>query len=276
MAYYRRGRYGRRPAKKAKRIPRKQRVYARARVSRLKKQVQSIMSSMVETKQAFHTTGDTLVKFNSGIDSAGDMLQILPSISQSLLDNGRVGDQIRAQSLNVKGFVKLDINNTVANTTMPTVAVRMMIVSMKVRSNYLDATSAPTYLGTLLKKGGTTTGFTGALRDLYAPINTDAFTKHYDRIMYLTQDAVISPNGTANPGINAISSDVRKTIKFFNINVRCKKKLLKYDSNITSLTPTNWAPFLVLGYCYLDGSTIDTISTKVGLQYDSIFNYEDA
>lgn len=243
---------------------------------RFKKQVKSIIQSMVETKQAYHTTGDTYVKFNSGIDSNGDILQIVPSISQGTADNARVGDQLRAQSLNIKGIIRIDYNNAVSQTALPAVAVRLMVLSFKNRLNYPDAATQSSWLGSLLKKGGTTTGFTGVLRDLYSPINTDVFTCHYNKVMYLTQDALVSPNGTANPGLSVVPIDFRKCVKFFNINVKCKNKLLKYDAYTSPIQPINWSPFMCLGYAYLDGSSPDVINTKTGLQYDTIFNYEDA
>lgn len=230
--------------------------------------VKQIVSSLTETKQAFYTTGDAPVKFNSGIDSLGDMRDVLPQITQSTADNGRIGDQIRAKSLNIKGFIKLDIAPTIGTTGMPNVVVRMLVVSLKSKTNFTEATSSVTPLGSLIKKGGTTTTFSGVLRDVNAPINTDMWTVHSDKKYYLKQDYV---NGSQGP------MDVSNTVRFFNIRLKCKNKLLKYDSSISSaLLPTNYGPMILLGYSFLDGTTPDTVNTRVGLQYDTILNYEDA
>lgn len=243
--------------------------------SNLVRTVKKIVHSLTEDKQAYTTSGDSLIKFNSGIDSAGDMIQILPYVAASVNGNGRIGEQIRAKSLNVKGYLKLDINEVTDSTKLPSVIARMMVVTMKTRPCFYDATGSPATLATLLKKGGTTVGFTGKLSDIYAPINRDAFTVHYDKRFYLNQ-SYLNVTG-ASPPTTTVAQDIKNTIKFFKFNVKCKNKLLKYDEDVGSdLLPTNFGPFLVLGYAYADGSSADTIPTPLGLQFDSVFNFEDA
>lgn len=261
---------------------RRNRKALRARSQPSKKFVRSvkqIVKSLTETKQAFHNSGNSLTFFNSGVDSAGDMLQVLPNIAQSVLDNGRIGDQIRSQNLNIRGYLKLNINAASGtagdSTTLPNVIARLMVVSIKSRSNYTDASSGPGFLATLLKKGGTTVGFTGVLSDINAPINRDVFTVHADRKFYLNQDYV-NAIGASVPS-QYLAQNIKDTVKFFNINVKCKNKVLKYDEDISGgLLPSNFAPIMLLGYSYLDGSAPDTISTNLGMQYISTLNYEDA
>jgi len=243
--------------------------------SRFIKAVQKIISSNQETKQAFHTTGPSLVYYNSGIDSSGDMTQILPAISQGLDANNRIGEQIRAKSLNVKGYIRLNVNDVAESTKLTNVIVRMMVVSLKVRSSFPDAQGSTAQLQSLLKKGGTTTGFSGVLSDIYAPINTDLWTVHHDKKFYLSQSFVNSIG--ASPPSTTVTHDISKTVKFFNFNVKCKNKVLKYDEDTASnIYPTNYAPMILLGYSYLDGSAPDVLSANVGLCYDSVLNYEDA
>lgn len=261
---------------------RRNRKALRARSQPSKKFVRSvkqIVKSLTETKQAFHNSGNSLTFFNSGIDSAGDMLQVLPNIAQSVADNGRIGDQIRSQNLNIRGYLKLNINAASGtagdSTTLPNVIARLMVVSIKARSNYTDASAGPGFLATLLKKGGTTVGFTGVLSDINAPINRDVFTVHADRKFYLNQDYV-NAIGASVPS-QYLAQNIKDTVKFFNINVKCKNKVLKYDEDISGgLLPSNFAPIMLLGYSYLDGSAPDTISTNLGMQYISTLNYEDA
>lgn len=246
---------------------------------RFARAVKKIISDLSETKQAYHNSGDSLIMFNSGINSSGDMLRVCPNIGQSVLDNGRIGDQIRSKRLNIKGYLKLNINAASGtagdSTTLPNVIARMMIVSIKSRSSYTDAAAGAGFLSTLLKKGGTTVGFTGLLSDINAPINTDVFTVHSDRKFYLNQDYVNSI-GASVPS-QYLAQDIKNTVKFFNINVRCKNRILKFDEDVGGgVEPTNFAPLLLLGYAYLDGTTIDTVSTNLGLQYISTLDYEDA
>lgn len=268
-----RGYYNPKGAGKTKRV--RSRLARKRNRKGLVRQVKQIVHSLTENKQAYTTSGNTLIKFNSGIDSTADIMPILPAIGQSVLDNGRIGDQIRAQMLNVKGYVKLDINEVSDSSKLPNVAVRMMIVSIKNKPSYADVTASGAIFATLLKKGGTTTGFTGLLSDLHAKINTDVFTIHHDKKFYLRQD-FINAIGPSVPS-QYVSQDISNTIKFFNLNVRCKNRLLRFDEDVSSGNwPVNFCPFLIMGYTYLDGSAPDVVDTKVGLSYDSYFSYEDA
>jgi hypothetical protein len=241
----------------------------------LVKVIKKVISSQNETKQAYITTGNSLVKFNSGITAVGDLIQVLPNIAQGTGEGQRIGSQIRAQKLNIRGFVKLDINTANNNSKLSNVIVRMMVVSMKTSPSYQDALGMSPKIGSLLMKGQSTTAFEGYLQDIYAPINTQVFTVHSDRRFYLRQDNLL-PIGASPPSTN-LSQDVSNTVKFFNINVKCKNRLLRYDEDVGSdLLPSNFGPFLLLGYSYLDGSAPDSLDTKVGLSYDATFNYEDA
>lgn len=269
MARYPRKNARRRPAaRKPKNAVRK------AKKSNLKKFVKKVVSEMAETKHAYTSTGNTPILFNSGIDSTADIQPLIPAIGQGDDSNQRTGQVITAKRLNIKGHVRLNINDVSDSTKLPQVAVRMMVISMKNKPSYGDVTASAAPFATLLRKGGTTTNFTGVLSDLYAPINTDVFTKHYDKVMYLSQ-SYLNGIGSSIPS-QYVAQDVSKTIKFFNINVKCKNKVLKYDEDISSDSwPVNWSPFLVLGYAYLDGSSPDTLSTNVGLIYDSMLQFED-
>ena len=250
------------------------RVTKPKRKSTFAQRVKKVMSSVAETKQAFHSSGTSLVMFNSGIDATGDLQQIVPSIVNGTEQNQRIGQQIRAQKLNVKGYIKLNVNQLTDSTTLPSVIARMMVVSMKTAGNFNDAQTQAARIGTLLKKGGTTTAFTGLISDIHAPINTDVFTVHYDKRFYLNQ-SFINVTGPS-PATTILSQDIKNTLKFFNINVKCKNRILKYDEDVSSDTlPTTFAPFLLLGYAYLDGSSPDTVSTNLGLQYQATLNYED-
>lgn len=270
-------------ARKAKRAYKKRQPKTVVKVTQttkpsmtLKKTIRSVINKQAENKQAYTTqsTAPALLKFNSGIDSVGDLIQILPNISKGDDENQRNGNQIRAKSLNIKGFLKLDVNDVPDSTKLPSVVARLMVVSMKVAPSFQDAQSLSTKIGTLLKKGGTTSTFAGNLQDLYAPINTDVFTVHYDKKFYLKQDYV-NVAGASAPS-TTIAQDISKTVKFFNINVKCKNKLLRYDEDVGSdVLPGNFGPFMLLGYSYLDGSAPDVLDTKLGLCFDSVLNYTD-
>lgn len=237
--------------------------------------IKKVMNDNMETKQAYTTTGNSYITFNSGINSTGDMQQIIPNIARGTADNERIGDQIKMQSFYLRGHIKVDFNTSGAsNQDLCNIVCRLMVLSLKPKANYTEASSSSTQLAGLLKKGGTTSNFSGYLQDIYAPINTDLYTVHADRKFYLNQSFMQNFNSTTNA---IVSTDVKNTVKFFKIKIRCKNRLLKYDSNESSnLLPVNYGPFLCLGYSFLSGASPDVVSTRVGLCFDSILNYQDA
>lgn len=226
------------------------------------KKVQSIIHKDVETKMAF--TNQSNVYYNSGINSTGDIVPIMPSINFGTTDNARIGDQIRGQSITLKGALQLvSPTSVLANCR---VAVRMFVVQPKIYGERASVGTAG-WLPLLLKKGASVTAFTGILSDLWAPVNTDVITKYYDKIFYM--DSAYNPvNGQSTLG---------NSIKFFNKTFKLRNKLIKYDSGVDSgLSPTAYNPVVILGYVHMDGSSPDTLTTAVSMSFDSIFRYEDA
>jgi hypothetical protein len=236
------------------------------------KKVKQVIDKEVETKQAFHTLAQTT--FNQAISLAGDYNQLVPSIGLGTGDYQRIGGKITAQGLNIRGVLRMIPNETTDSTSFTSAIVRLMVVSNRSISNLEQAAANTTWLTTLLKKGGTTTGFTGVLSDLYAPINRDSFIVHYDKRFYLNQ-SYLNSVGASPPSVT-VAHDIKNIVKFFNINIKCKNKTIKYDQTISSINPINFAPMLLLGYVKPNSSdSIDSVGI-VQLQYDTIFNYQDA
>lgn len=229
------------------------------------KAVQRIVHKDVESKSAYNQQYS--INFNSGINSSGDALQILPNIAQGTADNARIGDQVRAQKLRVKGFVTSNL--TYQSYSNCRLGIRVMIVQPKMYQDYATIIAqAAVWMGTLLKKGGTTTGFTGIVPDLMADINTDAITKYYDKVFYVNTPYVATSVGDLA---------TYNSVKFFSKTLNLRNKLLRYDSSINSgLTPVGYNPVMLVGYVHLDGSSPDTITTQVTMSCDSYLDYEDA
>lgn len=144
-----------------------------------------------------------------------------------------------------------------------------MIVSPRLYPNIDDAqTNASTWMAYLLKKGGTTSGFSGTLSDLWAPINSDGIIKYYDKVFYLDAPYQVTAVGSTVMG---------KSTRFFSHSMKLRNKVLKYDSSVSGgISPTNYGPVLVLGYTHMDGSGADSLTTAVQLSFDTIFNFEDS
>jgi len=228
------------------------------------KKVQSIVRRNVESKQAYRQEFNTT--FNGAITTATDALQLIPNIIAGTADSSRIGDQITAQSLTIKGHIHSNL--TFTGITQCRLGVRMMIVTPKQYNNFANVqANAALWLQLLLKKGSTVTAFTGIVPDLYAKINTDAITCHYDKVMYITTPYLQTAVG---------DTTIYGSTKFFSKTFRFKNKILKYDNGIDlGLTPSNYSPVLIVGYVKLDGTAPDA-NTQCAISYDAYLNYEDA
>lgn len=233
-----------------------------------RKKVLSVIRAQAETKQAFHALSS--ISYNSGINAIGDVTRIVPSIGQGTGDFQRIGDQLHGLSLTIKGAVVYNPSvgqyGTYANSRL---GVRMMIVQPRQYSNLDDVQSnAGAWLTFLLKKGGTTTAFTGVLSDLWAPINSDGIIKYYDKVVYLDAPYQQTAVGSVTMG---------NSTRIFKHTMKLRNKVLKYDSSISGgLNATNYAPVFLIGYVHMDGSAPDVATTAIQLSYDTVFNYEDA
>lgn len=264
--YYRKRKYARRQKNRTKKS---------CKLSKcMKKEVQKLISKNVEDKQAFHDTGDSLVYFNSGITSSGDMQRILPNIYKGTGEQERVGAQIRAKSLLIKGYLQLEPDVVVNNVDNKRIAVRLLVVSMKKYKALADVQNAAG--AGLIEKGGTSSQFSGYISHLYAPVNREEYITHYDKIHYLSQSYTAQQIGSSTPTVQW-SVDMSKGIRFFTIRIPLRGKKLIYSQDTGSdIQPVNFAPVLCAGYAHLNAASPDVVTTKVGICYDVTFDYEDA
>lgn len=263
----------RKPTKSYRRKPLVKKAIAKVRNASFKKKVLKVIHSQNETKEAFLSVAYS--DYNSFISGTADVNRVIPNIANGNGDNQRIGDQIRPQKLKWDAIVQFPpiVSTTLHNQPgLARIAVRLMLVTPKSYPNWATASSVD-WTQNLLKKGGTVSGFNGTVADLYAPINTDAITCHYNKVMYFNQPYVLHNGSTTDVPITTagLTRHVSKTFNF-------KNAVFKYDANIDSgLTPTNKGIFAILGYCYTDGSTSpDSITTRVRMQYTSRLTFEDA
>ena len=257
------------------RKPSVKKAIRQVRAKAFRKKVLSVIHREAETKEAF--TSISYVNYNSAISGLADAGRIIPNVTVGSNDYQRVGDQIRAQKLTFDGILQFPpITGTTLmnNPGLARIGVRVMIVTPKSYPNWASASTAPSdWTQWLLKKGGITSGFDGSVIDLYAPVNSDAITKHFDKVFYMNQPWINHNGSTTDVAMSSagITRHIHKVFKF-------KNSVFKYDSNVDGgLTPTNKGMFIVVGYAYTDGSTSpDILTTRVRMQYATRLQYEDA
>ena len=169
------------------------------------KLIQSVINKNLEDKYAYKSSID--INYNSAINTQGDLSSVVPAINLGTADNSRVGSQIHGKSLLIQGHMITNLtNNTYSDVR---IAVRMMIVSQGYAGYEPAFNSAVTWLGYLLKRGGSTMGFTGLVADLYTPINHDAITTHYDKLFFIT-----TPYAPAGPSGMVMPSQTTKFLRY--------------------------------------------------------------
>lgn len=246
------------------------------------KMVNQIISKKAETKQVSYNLGIT--QFNSGVNSAGDVLRIVPSLSQGVSEGDRIGDTVSAQKIDIRGHFYINVVPTVANsgssfsTAIPANArlmIRAFICSVKKYGNYDDAvTNVGGWSANFLKNGSSSQGLNGSIESMYLPVNTDVITVHKEIKKYITVPVISSAFTPVSPTTFALAASFSPTdsVKFFNHTLKCKK-ILKYDD--TNFSSQNYAPFMVVSYAHLDGSAADVLTTVIGATYVSTLSFED-
>lgn len=279
MAYVKKTKVG---AKSRAPYKRRARKYATKPTKKFTKMVKSVIHKNAETKQNSYTFA--LTTFNSGVSSSGDVLRVIPTIQQGVQESERIGDHITSQKLDVRGHFMITVTPTQANsgssfnTGIPANArlmIRAFICSVKKYSNYDDVISNfGSWSSNFLKNGSTSQALDGTLQSMYLPVNTDVITVHKEIKKYITVPVINSAFTPTSPTTWALAAttDVRSTVKFFSSSLRCKK-VLKYDDS--SYSPQNYAPFMVISYAHLDGSSPDVLTTAISANYVSTLFYED-
>lgn len=221
-----------------------------------------------EDKQAWHSTPlGTLSACFQEMNST-NWHRLIPNVPAGVGENDRIGDQLKAKTLTVKGYFKFNHATATGQYNFGNVAVRLLICSLKVAPSHdTFSTQVSTYSPQLLRKGGTTTSFSGYLTDLYADLNTELWTKHYNKVYYLNQPVMNTMVGDQN---------LANTVKFFKIKLPFKK-VLKYTSGTNSdLLPTNAFPVMFVSYVYLNAATPAPGSSQLGLSFSSEMTFEDS
>jgi len=229
------------------------------------KKVNTILRANIENKQAWLTY--PLAGFNSAADSASDILQVLPTVTQGVTEANRIGDDIRAQKLTIKGHM---ISSLSGNYSYSRIAVRMLVCQPKFAPNsVLEGTQASSWLPYVLRIGGGNIGLNGTIESLYAPVDTDVITCYHDKVYYISHPRLLTDVG---------QQETYHSTKFFNVSLKLRNKLIKYNGNYSGDTrPIAYAPVILFSYVMLDGTAPISVSPQLmSMTFTSALEFEDA
>lgn len=216
------------------------------------------------------------VTLGRAIGTTGSVIQLVNEIQEGPASYQRLGDKIRPKYLLVKGYVAI-------NTLIPVetaVRIRLLVVSNKSAKNSNPAVAPALPLGALLNDNlvslapSVAHGYRGYADDDNSMVNTEQFIAHGDKHFDLVQ-AGKTPAGA--PPIQGTGAMVM--YKYFKFKVKCPASLTFTDPN--GDWPTNFSPFLLMGYSYPEGWSIppadpDPLAGQVRIYARSTLFYEDA
>lgn len=232
----------------------------------VRKIVDQVLDRKVEDKHVIFRL-DNLTAHNSAIGGAGDVVPLIQQIPTGTGSEGRIGDRIVPKFLNVSGVVSLAQGldrNSISPIMVRVVAYRQNDVNVGSQNSSVDTASL--FRDT---QGGTgARGFTGIPGDLLLPMNDDKFKKIYDRQFQLSPQ-LLGPAGNATTSI-PMTNVMRK----YAFKVKLPKQF-KYDTN-TGDWANNFAPFMSIGYAYVNGQVPDTTTTLIVNTAVAHLVYEDA
>lgn len=234
----------------------------KATISRL---VDNIINRKSETKFVSTKTQDN-VPHNGGI-TFPDVARICPRIGQGEQEWERLGDSIRPSSLVVRGVISMNRNYAPDNRVL---LCRVFILSAKNVKCFTDFTSGNIPLTRLLRVndefGTQAQAYSGAPLDPTYDVNKELFNVHMDRTYR------IAPSAQPGEGAKGVEENPASCAVF--TKVIPTPKVLKYD-DAKGTDPTNFAPFMVVGYSFADGTGADLVNTRIITNVSSTLMFKD-
>lgn len=255
-----------------KRKPRRRVVPNKSKpvVSLVRAVAKKVVADALEDKYAraeIQPGGQPLL-FNSPITAYTECYNMLPVITQGTDSMNRIGDKLRPKSLVVNLYIT-------ANGTLPTSMlqrVRLFVLEDKSIRNWANISSTP--IGTaLLDFGSFLGGFSGLPNCELIRVNKRRYKVIKDSTVTLSKGTGLTPNVGGINGTQTFVSGQQYHKMTFKIPTPA---VLHYSSPMDPY-PTNFAPFMCLGYTQPDGDAApDSGVFKVAVQFSSHLDYEDA
>jgi len=245
----------------------------------MRKQVKKIVNGMEETNQkqklAFGSgSGSNYSNYDfPGIPSSNAaIMRLIPTVDQGDERDQRDGAKIRITSLTGSFFAHIPAAYTPANQTEASASAglscRLLILSCKqvqaVGQFEQNWNAGQLFNRQFLKNGSQATGFNGDLWSLRWPVNSQLFTKHYERYFSLNRGVV--------EGNNNVKPEVFKNIKF---RIKCRNKILQFNEPGT-VEHTNWSLFAILLYAPNDSSISTSSAGPVKGNMYSMLSWKEA
>jgi len=243
--------------------------------TKISRPIKSYVNRMVrrneETKYSSNQYG--LTAFNSGINSAADLITLLPQITVGTGQNNRIGNKIRPVRMEVTGYFVYYTNSASSYSDARLLGARLFCFQDKTSKAYSNAIA--NYQ--ILNLGGSSNNFTGTALNWVSPHNSEQFKFFYDKRMKILKPFGLT-NNTTPSATNAITGMDSSLFHPFKIVLTQKDlpAVLQYDQTDDLAYPVNFSPYLALGYCDLLNTSADTTTTQIAMEFNCTLYYKDA
>lgn len=253
-------RTARRPAK---------RVSFAARVKKvIKRDAEHKINEYTGASPLFHYNSSS-VNFDTNIVPMSPYTGLV-QINQGVTQGTRIGNSVRTVKCMAKIWITARNQDGTFNPTPTPQDVRIMVVKSKANPTVLTNTGG---LGNLFQFGGASMAPTGTIYDLLQDVNTDVWTKCYDKVFKIGNS---SYTGTAaNPGSNYFTNNDYKMNYIFKID------MTKHYAKLVKFNDTGSAPIvpllqLVVLPCNANGLSAPTVNvTPLYWGYTLTYSYTD-
>ena len=253
---------------------RKRRVF-RKKPTKVSAPVKSYVNRVIRRNEETKISSNqyTLTAFNSSISTTGDLITLLPTVSVGTGQNDRIGNKIRPVRLEITGYVTYGTGSLGANQDARMLGARLFVFQDKATKSYANGI----YNYHLLNLGGTSSTFTGTQMNWVSPHNNEQFKFFADKKMVIMKPFGYTNNATPSTS-NAITGMDKSLFHPFKIVLTSKDlpAVLQYDQTDSLAYPTNFSPYISLGYCDLLGATADTSTTQLQMEFNATLYYKDA
>jgi len=209
----------------------------------------------------------------SGFIDGSVLHSILPPVTQGDDTWERIGDRLRPKRLRVE--ITVTTNGQLPDAFLAT--VRCLILEDRSNKNATDlpTVTAPR-LQLLLDNGANQFQFTGRNQDLNTRINNRLFKVHCDKKLQLSK-TVGTRLSSGAPGNMGSSMNTPQAYRFSVVIPTPAQFIYAFPG---SGTPTNFAPFIVLGYAFNDSNyaadPAEVPNQRISWNYMAHLDYEDA
>lgn len=191
------------------------------------------------------------IGFSSAITGVGEIYAAIPRTTQGLDDNNRIGNQLSPKSVNIKLDISTKVYND--NSARDRMVHVFLLTAKSVKS--LDNYSAIPITQLLNKGDGTNVAFDGTQFTAQYPVNTSEFTILKHKTMRMVQGYGIANSLTA-PNVGTTDGVISPSHQYARINMKVKvPATFKYD-RASQRFPTNYAPFLVIGFTHNNNNSV--------------------